>query len=342
MPTLTLRQIIELTGGDFSGDPAQSIERVRPLDEAGPEDLAFLVRSDSRAAEQSAAGAILVPRGIEGESGRWIKVDNPYFAFSQVLREWFWNVPAPPGISEDASIDDSATLGSDVRIGPWVTIGEGAVIGDGVIIREGCSIGPGVRIGRKTIVFPNVTVYAGVRIGDRCILHSGAVIGSDGFGFATHQGRHHKIPQIGSVVIHDDVEIGAGTTIDRGTLGDTVIGEGTKIDNLVMIAHNVQIGRHCFMASQSGIAGSTVVGDYCAFAGQSGAVGHIRIGNQVTVAAKTAVTKSVDGPVTLAGVPARPLRETRRGDAALRRLPELMKRIESLEARLRASDNAKE
>lgn len=337
MPNVTVGQIAELTGGITAGDSQKVIDHVRPLEDAGPDDLAFLVAPDAKAAAETSAGALLVPADLDGDDPSWIRVENPYFAFSQVLREWFWEIPGPAGISRMSVIAESATLGRDVSIGPFVTIGERAVIEDDVILREGVSIGDDVRIGRKSVLFPNVTIYQGVAIGERCIIHSSAVIGSDGFGFATHGGRHHKIPQIGSVVIENDVEIGSGSTIDRGTLKDTIVREGTKIDNLVMIAHNVEIGRHCFLAAQSGIAGSTIVGDYCAFAGQSGAVGHIRLGAQVMVAAKAAVTKSVDGPVTLAGVPARPLREARRSEALVRRVPEMMKRLAALE-RL-ASDN---
>lgn len=342
VPKLTVRQIAELTGGTTSGDLDRPIERVRPLDDAGPDDLSFLVALDPDAAERTAAGALLVPTAMAGERPSWIRVENPYFAFSQVLREWFWEIPAPPGISDKAVIAESATMGRNVRVGPFVTIGERAVIGDDVILREGVSIGDDVTVGRKSVLFPNVTIYHGVSIGERCVIHSSAVIGSDGFGFATHEGRHHKIPQIGSVVIENDVEVGSGSTIDRGTLKDTIVREGTKIDNLVMIAHNVEVGRHCFLAAQSGIAGSTIVGDYCAFAGQSGAAGHIRLGSRVMVAAKTAVTKSFDGPVTLAGVPARPLLETRRSDATIRRLPDMMKRLAALEQRLGSDHEPKD
>ncbi|MDX1583541.1 MAG: UDP-3-O-(3-hydroxymyristoyl)glucosamine N-acyltransferase [Thermoanaerobaculia bacterium] len=332
MPTLTIQKVVELTGGETEGDLDRIIERVSPLDEAGPHDLSFLVGDDPKDAEISSAGAILVARDLEGDASSWIRVDNPYYAFSQVLREWFWTIPAPEGVSERSSIASSANLGSNVRIGPWVTVGEGAVIGDDVIIREGCSIGERAQIGKKSVLFPGVTLYQDVRIGERCILHANTVIGSDGFGFATHEGAHHKIPQIGSVEIEDDVEIGAGTTVDRGTLNDTIIRSGTKIDNLVMIAHNVEIGRHCFLAAQTGIAGSTIIGDYCALGGQSGVVGHIRLGDQVMVAAKSAVMKSFDGPITLAGIPARPLRETRRSEAATRRIPEMIKRLAELES----------
>jgi UDP-3-O-[3-hydroxymyristoyl] glucosamine N-acyltransferase len=335
VPEITVAEVLRLTEGETTGNPSRRITRVRPLEDASEGDLSFLVdREKGAAAESSGAGAILVPRDFQPDSDRWIRVDDPYYAFSQVLREWFWDVPAPDGISNEAAIDASAVIGEGVRIGPRVTVGKDAVIGDGVIIREGCSIGTGATIGRRSILYPNVTIYHEVAIGERCIIHAGAVIGADGFGFATRGGRHHKIPQIGSVRIGSDVEIGAGSTIDRGTLNDTVVGEGTKIDNLVMIAHNVKVGKHCFFAAQSGVAGSTEIGDYCAFGGQSGAAGHLRLGREVLVAAKTAVTKSFDGPVTLAGVPARPLRETRRSDALVRSLPRLIERLEAVEASL--------
>jgi UDP-3-O-[3-hydroxymyristoyl] glucosamine N-acyltransferase len=201
-----------------------------------------------------------------------------------------------------------------------VAIGEGVTIGNDVVIHPNVSIGDGAAIGDNTTIHGNVSIYDGCRIGARCIIHSGAVIGSDGYGFATTRGRHHKIPQIGIVRIEDDVEIGAGTTIDRAALGETVIGEGTKIDNLVQVGHNVRIGRHCLLVSQVGVAGSTVLGDYVVVAGQSGFAGHLTIGDRVQVAAKSAVLEDVPAGMKVMGVPAMPFREFARREVTLRRL----------------------
>jgi UDP-3-O-[3-hydroxymyristoyl] glucosamine N-acyltransferase len=207
-----------------------------------------------------------------------------------------------------------------VAVGPFVSIGENVVLGDGVVVYPNVTIEPGVVIGESSIVYPQVSIYAGSRIGARCIIHSGVVIGSDGYGFATEGGKHHKIPQIGIVRIEDDVEIGAGTTIDRAALGETVIGEGTKIDNLVQVGHNVKVGKHCLLVSQVGIAGSTRLGDSVVVAGQSGFAGHLEIGNRVQVAAKSAVLDDVPDDTKVMGIPAVPFREFARREAGLRRL----------------------
>jgi UDP-3-O-[3-hydroxymyristoyl] glucosamine N-acyltransferase len=226
----------------------------------------------------------------------------------------------PNGISPLASIASTTKLGANVVIGPFSTIGDDVVLGDGVVIYQNVSIEAGSVIGDGTIVYPQVSIYERSIIGKRCIIHSGVVIGADGYGFATHGGRHHKIPQIGIVRIGDDVEIGAGTTIDRAALGETSIGDGTKIDDQVMIGHNVKVGKHCLLVAQVGIAGSTTLGDYVVVAGQSGFAGHLTIGNGVQVAAKSAVLDDVADGVKVMGIPAVPFREFARREATLRRM----------------------
>ena len=336
MPEVAVGEIVELVRGEFSGDRTLKIRAVRSLEKATEDSLSFLTSERAETLlESSRAAAILVPQSLAGSSDRWIRVPNPALAFAAVVRRWFDELSRPSGISPLASIARSAKLGKDVGVGPFVTIGEGVVVGDRATIYQGTSVEKGSVIDEETLIYPNVTIYHGTRIGRRCIIHSGVVIGSDGYGFVQDGGRHHKVPQIGIVRIEDDVEIGANCTIDRAALDETVIGEGTKIDNLVHIAHNVRLGKHCLLVAQVGIAGSTEIGDYVVFGGQSGAAGHIRIGSGVQVAAKAGVMKDFEGKVTLAGFPARPLREQRRSDVAVQRLPELEARVAALEKKAR-------
>ena len=320
MPAVPLSDIVAFVSGAYHG-PDVTIHGVAPLAEAREGQISFL--SNPKYApqlESTGATAVLVAKDLEGDSPRWIRVANPYFAMASVVARFFDVRPRPDGISPQASIASSATLGKGVAIGAFSAIGERAEIGDGVVIYPQVTIEADAVIGAGTIVYPNVSVYHACRIGQRCIVHSGVVIGSDGYGFAQEGGRHHKIPQVGIVRIEDDVEIGAGTTIDRAALGETVIGEGTKIDNLVQIGHNVKIGKHCLLVSQVGIAGSTELGDYVVVAGQSGFAGHLKIGSRVQVAAKSAVLEDVAEGTKVMGIPAVPFREFARREAHLRRL----------------------
>jgi len=321
MPAVSLGEIVDLVGGEFAGDRTRSISSVAPLSQASGDQLTFL-SNRKYAADLAAtkAGAILVPKKLEGADPRWIRVDDPYFAFAKIMTRWFSNRPLPKGISPKAVVADSAKLGKNVALGHFAVIGENVVIGNNVTIFQNVSIEAGSVIGDDCIIYPNVVIYDGAQIGNRCIIHSGVIIGSDGYGFATHGGKHHKIPQIGIVRIEDDVEVGAGTTIDRAALGETVIGEGTKIDNLVQIGHNVKVGKHCLLVSQVGIAGSTELGDYVAVAGQSGFSGHLKIGHRVQVAAKSAVLADVPDDTKVMGSPAVPFTEFARRHAALKKL----------------------
>jgi UDP-3-O-[3-hydroxymyristoyl] glucosamine N-acyltransferase len=321
MPAVSVGELVDLVAGQFAGDRDRSISGVAPLAQAKSDQLSFL-SNRKYAADLAAtkAGAVLVPKNLEGNDDRWIRVDDPYFAFARIMTRWFSNRPMPKGISPRAVVSSSAKLGQNVVLGHFAIIGDEVVIGNNVIIFQGVSIEAGSIIGDDCIIYPNVSIYDGSRIGRRCIIHSGVVIGSDGYGFALNEGKHHKIPQIGIVRIEDDVEIGAGTTIDRAALGETVIGEGTKIDNLVQIGHNVKVGKHCLLVSQVGIAGSTELGDYVAVAGQSGFSGHLKIGNRVQVAAKSAVLADVPDDTKVMGSPAVPFTEFARRHAALKKL----------------------
>jgi UDP-3-O-[3-hydroxymyristoyl] glucosamine N-acyltransferase len=321
MSAVSIGEIVDFVGGEFTGSRDAPIQSVAPLASANANQLAFL-SNRKYAAELAAtnAGAILVPKKLDGADPRWIRVDDPYFAFAKIMTRWFSNRPMPKGISPKAVVAESAKLGDNLALGHFATIGENVVVGNNVTIFQNVAIEAGSEIGDDCIIYPHVVIYDGSRIGDRCIIHSGVVIGSDGYGFATHGGKHHKIPQIGIVRIEDDVEIGAGTTIDRAALGETVIGEGTKIDNLVQIGHNVKVGKHCLLVSQVGIAGSTELGDYVAVAGQSGFSGHLKIGNRVQVAAKSAVLADVPDDTKVMGSPAVPFTEFARRQAVVKKL----------------------
>lgn len=321
MAVVSLADIVAFVSGRYSGPTDLQIEGVLPLSEATGRHLAFL--SNPKYAPQletTGAAAVLVADDLPGESPKWIRVANPYLAMAQVVARFFASRPAPDGISDRAFVSQSAKVGARVAIGHFTSIGDDVVIGDGVVIYPNVTIEAGVTIGDGTVIYPQVSVYYGCRIGSRCIIHSGAVIGSDGYGFALAGGRHHKIPQVGIVRIEDDVEIGAGTTIDRAALGETVIGEGTKIDNLVQVGHNVRIGKHSLLVAQVGVAGSTELGSYVVVAGQSGFSGHLKIGNGVQVAAKSAVLNDVEDNTKVMGIPAVPFREYARREAQLRKL----------------------
>lgn len=340
MPAVTLGQIADFIGAQFSGDRNFTIRGVKPLSEAAPDELSFLANSKyAPQLDTTTAGAVLLKEPASGFAGHQLIVADPHLAVARVVAEWFAEVPHPQAISERAAIAPTARIGANVSIGAFAVIGDEVEIGDGAIIHENVVIGRGAVIGAGTIIYPNVTIYHRCIIGARCIIHGGVTIGADGYGFATVDGVHHKIPQIGIVRIGNDVEIGANSTIDRAALGETVIGDGTKIDDLVMIAHNVKIGRHCLLVSQVGIAGSTEIGDYVVFGGQAGAAGHLKIGSGVQVAAQSAVMKDFDGPAKVGGSPARPLSEHLRVEASLRRVPELIQKVNRLEQELRKVRN---
>ncbi len=321
MPAVPISEIVAFTGGRYSGPADRMIDGVAPLAGAGEAQLSFL--SNPKYASQLAstrAAAIFVSDDVTGDDDRFVRVANPYYAMASVVAKYFDRRPMPSGISPLASIASTATLGANVAIGLFSTIADDVVLGDGVVIFPNVTIQAGTTIGDGTIVYPQVSIYDRSIIGKRCIIHSGVVIGADGYGFATEGGRHHKIPQIGIVRIGDDVEIGAGSTIDRAALGETIIGDGTKIDDQVMIGHNVKVGRHCLLVAQVGIAGSTELGDYVVVAGQSGFAGHLTIGNGVQVAAKSAVLDDVPDGAKVMGIPAVPFREFARREAMLRRM----------------------
>jgi UDP-3-O-[3-hydroxymyristoyl] glucosamine N-acyltransferase len=261
-------------------------------------------------------------------------VAEPYVALVEVLEIFHPPASRRPGVHTDARVDPSAVVGEDVEIGPFAVVEAGAKLGDRVSVHSGCVVGERCTIGDDTVLMPRVVLYPETSVGARCWIHSGVVLGGDGFGFATSDGVHHKIPQVGRVVIEDDVEIGANSAVDRATVGETVIGAGTKIDDLVMVAHGVRVGPGCLLVAQSGIAGSARVGSHVTLAGQAGLAGHVSIGDHSLVAAKTAVFDDVPAGSFVAGIPAIDNRRWKRAQSLVRRLPELRAEVRRLETRL--------
>jgi UDP-3-O-[3-hydroxymyristoyl] glucosamine N-acyltransferase len=324
--------VARAVGGVLRGSGDRLLGAVRTLDEAGEEDLSFLAGARYRdRARASRAGSILCTPADRLDGRDRIEVEDAYYALSQALRLFHPDLPAPPGIDPRAAVAGDAILASGVSVGPFAVIGARCRIGEGVVIGPGAVVGDDVEIGAGTVLHARAVVYHGCRLGARVVLHAGVVVGADGFGYAFHAGVHHKVPQVGNVVIEDDVEVGAGATIDRGALGSTVIGAGSKIDNLVMIAHNVVIGPGSILVAQSGVAGSARLGKGVVIAGQAGVAGHLSVGDGARVAAKSAVLQDLAAGVTAAGIPAIPVAAWRRAQAAFGRLPEILQRLRRLE-----------
>ena len=323
--------------GSVVGDGNSVLTGFAPAEAARSGDLTFAENEAFfRQAEQSAAAAILIDRDYRAERKVLIRVANARVAFAKVLPMFFPEPDYPAGLHPTAIVSPSARIDSTAHVGPYCTIEDQVEIGPRAVIQAGCAIGSHSVLGEATHLFPRVTVYPRSRLGKRVRIHSGSVIGADGFGYVLDGGQHRKIPQVGEVVIHDDVEIGAGVTIDRGTIGPTVIGRGAKIDNLVQIAHNVVIGDYSIVVAQTGIAGSTQLGDHVTLAGQVGLAGHLRIGNRATVGAQSGVMHNIPEGEMWLGSPARPGRQMKRQILAAQRLPELMKRWAELERHLKS------
>lgn len=335
---LTVRQLADLVGGELLGDGDLSIGAARPLSEAGPGDLT-LVDGDRYlpAWHNSPAAAAVVGASVPLNGRPLIRVRDPLAAFTTILLELQGRTAPVP---ERFRIDPAAHIHPTARLGPDVTVGPNAVVGEGTVVGAGTRIHPGVVVGRNCVIgadctlYPNVVLYDGCVLGDRVILHANAVIGADGFGYRIQGGKHVKGPQLGNVEIGDDVEIGACSTIDRGTFGPTRVGAGTKMDNLVMIAHNCQIGRHNMICSQVGVAGSCVTGDYVVMAGQVGVADHISVGDKAVIGAQSGVPQDVPAGGRVLGSPARPDKDAWRIMLAWEKLPELLRDVRNIKKHL--------
>jgi len=333
--TLTTAEIAKQLAGEVLGDANTPLTGFANADAAKAGDLTFAENAEYfAAAEASAATAIIAGKDATSTKKVIIRVTNPRVAFAKALAIFFPEPKFTPGIHPSAVIAQSAQIDPSAHIGPHCAIGERVKIGANVVLQSGNFVGDDSALGDGTNLFPNVTIYSSSQIGKRVRIHSGTVIGSDGFGYVFDMGFHRKVPQIGNVVIGDDVEIGSNSSVDRGALGSTLIGKGTKIDNLVQVAHNVEIGEHCILCSQVGIAGSAKVGHYVVMAGQVGIAGHLKIGNKVTIGSKAGVMHNIpDGEMWL-GTPAQPDKQAKRVMIALQRLPDLFKKIASWEKKL--------
>ena len=340
----TLSEIASFVGGDVEGDGSTRLDGVATIEQARTGHLTFVASPRYlKWMERTGASAFLLYREAPACEKPTIRVDRPDLAFLKAIRLFKpQSPPFPPGVHRTAVLGEAVKLGQNVSIQAHVAIGNTVRIGDGVILYPGVVIGNDCEIGSNSVLHANVTLREGVTIGRNVIIHSGTVVGSDGFGYVQDGGTHHKIPQIGRVVIEDDVEIGANVAIDRGTLGETRIKRGTKLDNLVHVAHNVVIGQNVIMAGQVGVSGSTVIGDGAMVAGQVGFVDHITVGPNAKIGAKSGVSKSLPPNAAYFGAPARPIGEAKRIEACHPKLPELIKtirhqqrRIDELEKRLK-------
>jgi len=332
----TADEIAKLLGGEVIGDGQVTLKAFAPADRAQPGNLTFAENENYFArADQSAAAAIIVDGPFTSKQGKaLIRVPNARIAFAKVLPLFFPEPVFSPGIHTTAIVPASAQIDPTAHVGPYCVLGADVRIGPRSVLQAGNYIGGNCRLGEDVHLFPNVTLYPGTELGNRVRIHSGTVIGSDGFGYVPDGGLHRKVPQIGNVAIRDDVEIGANVTIDRGALGPTVIGRGTKIDNLVQIGHNVTIGENCLIISQAGIAGSCKLGNYVTIAGQVGVAGHLKIGNRVSVAAQSGVMHNIPDGEKWLWSPAQPDRQAKRQMIALQQLPELLRRVHELEKKV--------
>ena len=327
----TLHEIATLIGGQVTGNGSTKVSGLANITAAHSGDLIFAVPPHLEEAKTSAATAVLIPLDVEDFPKPTIKVADPRAAFAKLIEMFTPKLDIPVGISPKAHIGKDVKISDGVTIMPFAVVDDGAQIQRGAVIYPHVYIGQHASIGEDSVIYSSVTVREFCKIGSRCVIHSSTVIGSDGFGFTTKDGVHTKVPQVGNVIIEDDVEIGAHVGIDRAAMGSTVIGHGTKIDNLVHIAHNCKIGANCLIVAQTGISGSTIVGDNVTFGGQVGTVGHITIGGNSIYAARSGITKNMPEGFFGAGFPVQNHSEWLKMQAALKKLPELFEKVRQLE-----------
>jgi UDP-3-O-[3-hydroxymyristoyl] glucosamine N-acyltransferase len=333
---IRLEEIGHAIGGRILGTPGTTVSGVSSLSESGLTDLTFIAADRFvKTALTSRAAAFVVGRPIEELTRPQIVVPNPALAFASIVQRFFVTPYRPRGVAEQIVRGTDVQIGPEVSIWPFVTLGDRVTLGARVTLYPGVFVGEGSVVGDDTVLYPNVTVREGCVIGRRVIIHSGTVVGSDGFGYVQDQGRHHKIPQIGTVTIEDDVELGANVTVDRATFGSTVIRRGTKVDNLVQIAHNVSIGEDSIVVAQVGIAGSTVIGHHVMIGGQAGLSDHIEVGDQVMIAARSGVNRNLASNQIVSGAPVMPHETWVKAQAVIPLLPELRQQVRDLERRVR-------
>jgi UDP-3-O-[3-hydroxymyristoyl] glucosamine N-acyltransferase len=329
----TLGELAALVRGTVVGDPSTPIRGTATLRHASADEISFVDHPKLRdKLVQSAAAAVLVPRDWTEVPKPTIQVDQVRTAFAQIVA--FFRPPhesVRSGVSPQASVDATAEIGDNVEIHPFAVIGPGVKIGRGSTIHAHATVMGRCQVGEQVTIYPGAVLYRDTQVGDRCVVHAGAVLGAYGFGYDTIQGRHQRGDQLGYVVLESDVEIGANATVDRGTYGPTVIGQGTKIDNLVMVAHNCRLGRHNLICSQVGIAGSSTTGDYVVMAGQVGVPDHVTIGDRAILGAKSGIMRDVPAGITVLGIPATPERDQMAKQAAFAKLPEMRKQLRNLQ-----------
>ena len=331
----TAADVAKLLGGEVLGDASLPLEGFAPADRAQAGDLTFAENENYFArAEQSAASAIIVDAPVASSRKTLIRVPNARIAFAKALPLFFPEPTFTGGIHPTAVVPASAQVDPTAYVGPYCVLGERVRIGQRSVLQALDYVGADCLLGEDVNLFPNVTLYPRTEVGNRVRIHSGTVVGSDGFGYVLDNGLHRKVPQIGNVIICDDVELGANVTVDRGALGPTIVGKGTKIDNLVQVAHNVTVGENCIIVSQAGIAGSTKLGNYVVLGGQVGLAGHLKIGHRVSVAAQSGVMHNIPDGEKWIWTPAQPDRQAKRQMIALQQLPELLRRVKELEKQL--------
>jgi len=342
MSEKTLAELAEYVGGEVRGDGCVIIKAAATLEEAGEGDITFLANQKyEKLLKTTKAGAIIAGKDCDIDNVPLLIAEDPYYAFTQIIILLYGHRKHKKvGVSKQSDISTTASVGKDCDIHDFVTIDDDVVIGDNCIIYPGVFVGRGTTIGNNCILYPNVTIYDNSVIGDRVIINANAIIGEDGFGFATHNTIHHKIPQVGRAIIEDDVEIGAGCGIERGTLADTIIGKGSKLGDLVAIGHGARVGPHSLLVAQVGIAGSAQLGHHCVVGGQVGIVGHIKIGDAVQIGAQAGVINDIEDGKVVFGAPAIEASQARRAYSMIKLLPDMRQQIRKLEKKLAKLEGA--